>query len=308
MPAFQETLDLVVADVDRCFTTKRKDPGGQTEAVETSFDHALTSLKLFELTRDSKYLENWIGYIFGNAVFVEEGVRWNFSSCVTDKPPDADSTAMNLLYLTIAKKKGITLPDRYLASANLSQYKDLISESGGIETFFGLKRDVDPVVNTAVAFLYELNHISDETRKSIREYLRKQTKQLIKLSKFSKYYVTGVYFAERMAKLSIYDPAVLDRGATEVLERYLSEKKPRNTLEEALLSIGASHRGLYNRAVELNRDIERKRKQNGLWHFGTFYTQRTPRFNYGHERLTTLFALEALKLEEENFQVRKVEY
>ena len=179
MGNLSDALDLVVEDADRCFTTKRKTPRSRVEVVETSFDHALTVLKLYELTGDSQYLQRWMNYVFENAFFDECGVRWNFSPLVTDKPADADSTAMNLLYLTVAKNQGVDFDPRYSASSNLAQFKDLVSELGGVETFFGLKRDVDPIVNTTLAFLYHLNPASDEQRKSITNYLRKQTMQLL---------------------------------------------------------------------------------------------------------------------------------
>ncbi len=74
MAAFQETLDLVVKDVDKFFATKRRKPTGETEIIETSFDHAFTSLKLFELTGDSCYLQNWMGYVLENAVHTDNGI------------------------------------------------------------------------------------------------------------------------------------------------------------------------------------------------------------------------------------------
>jgi len=303
---YKETLDLLVEDVDRCFSTKRKTPTGKTEIVETSFDHALFVLKLFELTGEVTYLQNWIDYVFVNSVFDEGGVRWNFSPKVTDIPPDADSTAMNLLYFTIAEQEGAVLPQDYSAVNNLAQFRGLANESGGIETFFGRAGDVDPIVNTTVAFLYILNQFSDETTENMRMYLRKQTKQLTIHSKPSKYYEGGAYFAERIAKLSHYDPEILDDKAEEALKRFLRGSRPKNSLETALLSIGASYQGLHDRAIKLNGELVQTRKSNGLWPFGTFYTQRTPFFRYGNEKLTTLFAFEALKAEEEDFQIKKV--
>ncbi len=307
MVALQKTLDLVVKEVEGCFLTKRRCPDGKTSIVETAFDHALTSLKLFELTGDRKYLQKGISHALENSIRDKSGMKWNFSPLVMDIPPDADSTTMNLLLITMASKHNLPFPDYYAANANLQQFRTLADSSGGIKTFFGIRANnpADPVVNTLVAFLFVLNARSDAVYKKLKEYLRKQVRQLPTNPNISHYYIKGAYFAERMTKLSFYDPEILGKKERKILDAYILESRPRNSLETALFSIGASYQGLPNRVSELNRKLRAKRMHNGLWHFGTIYVQKTPRFNYGNERLTTLFALEALKLEEEGVNRRE---
>jgi hypothetical protein len=306
MFSFRDTLDRVVDDVDGCFETKRKNLSGNVFPIETSFDHALIVLKLFELTGEKEYLRRWLAPVHDSALIQDQVLRWNFSSKVTDIPPDADSTAMNLLLLRVADSSGVPGAS-FDVVANASQFEDLQDVSGGVKTYFGSehKNDVDPVVNTLVAFFYELNYPSSETNSGIRAYLLTRLKNLSARPDVSEYYVGATYFLERMAKLTVYAPSFIDDESAQSLDLYLKCSVPRNSLDIALLSVGAAHRGLVDRAVELNRELKSRMNKNGTWSFATLYRQRTPRFNYGNERLTTLFALEALKVEQEDFQVRK---
>lgn len=293
--------DSLLNDFDRCFSTKRRNSKGISEPVETTFDHALTALKLYELTGESKYLEAGIGYFHETANETGRFIRWNFSTQVEDIPPDADTTTLSLLFFTMAERSGLDFPKNFSASRNLRQFEEFVDESGGIQTYLGNKanNNVDPVVNSGIAFLYLLTNNSNEVFNGIKKYLNRCLRSLAPNSQISQYYVGGVYFAARMAKLTAYDGELLDEEATQRLDYFLLNTVPRNTLEATLASIGSSHRGLYRRARELNDDIRRKRRGNGLWPYGTLYRQRTPRFSFGTERLTTLFALEALKLEVE---------
>jgi hypothetical protein len=281
---------------DNVLKTKRKNNEGYTEEVITTFDHALIALKLYELTENQTYLERYKEYFSKTKIKFGEFTRWNFSLLVTDIPPDADSTALSLLFFSIAQKNGINIPKEFNVKNNIKQFDNSV-----VKTFFNVreKNEFDPVVNTTLAFLYVISTKSKIVPQKLAEYLRKTTSELDTHSSVSLYYPKATYFAERMAKLSFYCPYLLDDKCNAKLDNYLINSSPKNTLDASLISIGASYRGLTARAKELNDLIRCRRKSNGKWTFGTLYRQRTPKYSYGCEIITSLFAIEALALENE---------
>ncbi len=293
-------LKLVLPEESDVLTTKRKDLKGKVEIVKTTFDHALTALKLYELTEDKTYLRKFKDFFNETSEPAGNFARWNFAPpYVRDIPPDADTTAVSLLFFAMAERNGLEVPQKFLARNNLGQFRIKGKSSKGIETFFGKRRkeDYDPIVNSAIAFLYIIAPTPEAIPGNIVGYLNKEVQNLLKKCKISRYYSNGSYFAERIAKLAFYDPSLLNKESEDSLDKFLLIASPRNGLDASLLSIGSSYRGLRSRARNLNREIERKRKNNGTWPFGTLYRQGTPRYSYGCERLTTLFSIEALELE-----------
>ncbi len=195
------------------------------------------------------------------------------------------------------------MPRNFRAGKNLKQFRTKNEWGGGVETFFEKRRKyyIDLIVNTTIAFLYMMAPTEETTKYyglyHIMDYINRETSKLLKNMKISRYYPNGTYFAERIAKLAFYDPTLLNKESEESLDKFLLIAVPKNALDASLLSIGSSCRGLKSRVKALNREIEKKRKSNGTWPFGTSYSQGTPRYNYGCERLTTLFSIEALELE-----------
>ena len=294
------TLDLVLPREESAITTKRRTPNGKIEIVTTTFDHALTALKLYEITEDKTYLKDFKEFFEQTYESVGEFTRWNFApSYVRDIPPDADTTALSLLFFSMAEKNGIVVPRKFLAWKNLGQFRAKDKLTGGAETFFGKRReeDIDPIVNSTIAFLYIMTPTEEAIPQNIVDYFNTEIPKLLKNIEISRYYPNGKYFAERITKLAFYNPNLLNKKSEGSLDKFLLIASPKNALDASLLSIGSSYRGLKSRVKTLNREIEKKRKNNGTWPFGTLYKQGTPRYNYGCERLTTLFAIEALELE-----------
>lgn len=297
MVEYLETLERLLP-LDRTISTKRRMTDGKVEAVETTFDHALMALKAYEITRNPRYLEV-SDLIFTANQAGTSSPQWNFSKQVRDIPPDADSTAFAMLFFWMRSKlhgeaMPTWLPDLHKSFSRGLEYND------GVLTFLGYRHEhedsPDPVVNTAIAFLCILgNHKGPETQ-DILGYLNSQSGAYLSGKMDSRYYPRGIYLALRLAKLEFYFPGALDKPG--IINEFLDGFQPRNSLELAMRSVTESYLGRADHAVQANKELNKKRKKNGTWPFGTLYTQRTPRCVYGHERLTTLFAIEALELEQ----------
>ncbi|MFC1648084.1 hypothetical protein ACFL1B_01360 [Nanoarchaeota archaeon] len=295
-----QSIDWVIQNLEEPHETIRKTPGGHGELVVTTFDHALVHLKLYELTRDPRFLGKAMHFLEETAQFEGTQARWRFSQKVTDIPSDADSTSLALTVFAMAEIERLPFSKEYRALGNLEQFRDLQEDSGGICTYFSGKsnNDTDPVVNAHLAFLGLITRQEGDFWSGIKRYLNDQVKDLKEGSKTSEYFPGSICFAKSMAKLSAYNPDFIGRATTEPLDTFLLTARPANTLEVALLSIGCSYRGLTERADGLNKELEEQREPNGAWGFAMFYQQRTPRFDYGSEINTTLFAIEALSLQD----------
>ncbi len=279
---WQETITKRVPSA-KCLSTSRRDMRGHATSIHTVFDHALLALKCYELTRDSRFLQEGVGSLKDSVQYHKGSARWMFAKEVDDIPPDIDSTAASLLCFKLEDEE-IGTED------NTKQFEDQMQPCGGLHTFFGHKsnNDIDPIVNSLVAFLYIAK--GRPIPKKLVEYLEKQL-ALIQKQNLSLFYKGNIYFALRMAKLQAYTNAF---SKTKELDQYIVSYKPKNTLERAFLAIAASYRGLDDVAkANVNKLIKSR------YSFCTLYRQRTPRFNYGNSLLTTLFALEAIQLHEE---------
>ena len=208
------------------------------------------------------------------------------------------------MFFAVAEKHKLKIKKYFSAEKNLKQFEELETYQSGLRTFFNDKivneaDPVDPIVNTAVAFLYIItNHKEEGLFSRIKQFLNNFliTDGLIKEK--SRYYLGNTYLAERIAKLEFYEKGFLKENAKDKLRSFILDTTPVNILEASFLSIGASHIQLKERVKELNKMIRNNRLYDGTWEKQTLYTQRTPPFNYGSKELTTLFAIEALKLEE----------
>ena len=265
----QRELSIIKQSHKRPFLIERESLDGKTEKVYTTFDHALICLKLYELTKNQEYLKK--GISFFKRTFIERNnqTRWNFSPAVTDIPPDADTTALSLMFFAVAEKHKLKIKKYFSAEKNLKQFEELETYQSGLRTFFNDKivneaDPVDPIVNTAVAFLYIItNHKEEGLFSRIKQFLNNFliTDGLIKEK--SRYYLGNTYLAERIAKLEFYEKGFLKENAKDKLRSFILDTTPVNILEASILSIGASHIQLKERVKELNKMIRNNRLYDG---------------------------------------------
>lgn len=301
-------LNLIVEKLYNNLSIKKSKPHDKRKPFETVFDRIKLILKLFELTQDSTYLEEWMEYVFDVHEQNGENRQWPFSKSMPKIPNEVDTTGYALLFLGMAEKYGLNIPTEFSIKTNLKQFETQVDESGGIKTWFSLRQDndVDPIVNTTIMWAYQISHTSNETSMSIRNYLNKCLSNINLNSQFSKYYPSVIYFIERMVKLSSYDPNFLSTESKNKIGSIITKIKPKNTLDAARFSKINYQIGFNEQEKRINRIIQTRIMKNGLWPWATFYKQNTPYFLFGSEINTSITVLEALKMERDG--IKKVKY
>ncbi len=258
------------------------------EHIETVGSHCLAILKLFELTQDKEFIVMGIKFLERTAKRNGKAHFWGFSGAVADIPPDADDTAIALLVFLLAKKLKICYPKKFLNKDCFEQFDSLISESGGIFTFFGKPRgnDVDPIANTIAAFLLEFSDNRTASGICIRKYLNGYFEKRKKFH--SEYYRHEGYFLLRCAKLSAVFPYYFSSRAKKELEKRTLYYMPKSKMDK-----------IFTESAKILLDKKHTavmRRNNKLIFPESLYVQRTPFYEYGSNLENQLFETELKEL------------
>ncbi len=294
-PAAQAIRDLSCCYRNgRFLMTRRR--GGSRETVFTTFDHAHMAARLFDITGCKKTLDQSISTVVKLVQQWDDGYVWSFSDAVADIPPDVDSTAACLLLLQRGIENGLSIDEDLHPAQQLAQFEGLLAKPHGIYTFFGDRRpnDVDPLVNIAVAELVIRTGIPFAGLSSIADFLNSCLGSYEWGTPISEYYVGCGFLAERLTTLAHMRPDMFDSRVLSKLDDYLLCEDPADDLSIALIGIACERRGFLDRQrMLINRLRNRRGMDGGWWGFAPLYVQRTPRYEYGCELLTTLLAIQA---------------
>lgn len=259
------------------------------EHIETVGNHCLAILKLFELTQDKEFIEMGINFLEKAAKRNGKAYFWGFSSAVSDIPPDADDTAIAMLVFLLAKKLEISYPKKFLDKDCFEQFDSLISESGGVFTYFGKPRrnDVDPIANTIAAFLLEFSNKQTKARYSIRKYLNDYFER--KGAFHSEYYKHEEYFLLRCAKLAACFPDYFSSKAKKELERQIMSFRKKGRIKNIFIESAKI-------ILKTNKNHSNIPQAAGLVFPESLYIQRTPFYEYGSRLENRLFEAELKEL------------
>ncbi len=259
------------------------------EHIETVGSHCLAILKLFELTQDKEFIGMGIKFLERTAKRNGKAYFWGFSGAVSDIPPDADDTAIALLVFLLAKKLKIIYPKKFLNRNCFKQFDSLISEGGGIFTFFKKTRrnDVDPIVNTIAAFLLEFSNKQTKARTSIRKYLNDYFER--KRAFHSEYYKHEEYFLLRCAKLDACFSNYLLSKAKKELERQIVSFRKKGRIKNIFIESAKI-------IFKTNKNHSNIPQAAGLIFPESLYVQRTPFYEYGSLLENQLFEAELKEL------------
>lgn len=259
------------------------------EHIETVGSHCLAILKLFELTGDKQFIKKGMEFLENSAKRNGKAYFWGFSGAVSDIPPDADDTAIAMLVFLLAKKLKIGYPKKFLNKDCFEQFNSLISESGGIFTFFRKSRgnDVDPIVNTIAAFLLEFSNKQTKARPSIRKYLNDYFER--KAVFHSEYYKHEEYFLLRCAKLAACFSNYFSPKAKKELERQIMSFVERGRIKNIFIESAKI-------ILKINKNHSNISQTTGLVFPESLYIQRTPFYEYGSQLENQLFEAELKEL------------
>lgn len=210
--------------------------------------------------------------------------------------PDVDSTALALLIFLLAEKEGINVQEGVTLREQMQVFDELIHPNG-IKTWFEnfCDEEPDPVVTSAVALLELQLQVKDKLYYHLQEVWNKVITNIEKLPQATIYYLSGkAYLLARTAQMLRYDATFLQRNTKDSLDQCIETMTPVNPLEAAWIGSAAAKRQLKNKMQETKEYLERSRQGVGLWPWTPFYNQKTY-WVYGHEVITTLYAIEALK-------------
>jgi hypothetical protein len=300
----QETIDTIVKDLTFPVRIERRNKQGRKEFISTVFDNAFISLQLYKITRNPIYLERVIPYLYERAEEAGSSKRWSFPAPrnlpdLPPFPPDADTTALALLIFAYAEKEGIDIPDKYSPQNNLTQFQELISGEGYLNSWFARQQplaDPDPVVHTTVALLYVTLGTGDHAAQVTQRYLNNYAQNIAQHPKGTPYFPSGrIFTAGRLAEITMQQSDYLSGEAQASLDVFIESEMPTSCLEAAWLSIAASHRNKPTVTARSNQYLQQQRQVNGLWSWEPFYNQKE-HWLYGHEVITTLVAFKALQL------------
>ncbi|MBU3957456.1 MAG: hypothetical protein KKB25_00090 [Nanoarchaeota archaeon] len=259
------------------------------EHTETVGNHCLAILKMFELTQDKEFIK--LGMIFLEKTAKKNGKAyfWGFGGAVADIPPDADDTAIALLVFLLAKKLKIEYPKKFLNKKSFEQFDSLISERGGVFTYFGKPRrnDVDAIANTIVAFLLEFSNKRTKARPSIRKYLNDYFER--KMVFHSEYYKHEEYFLLRCAKLAACFPDYFSSEARKELERQIMSFKEKGRIKNIFIESAKT-------ILKISKNHSYIPQTLGLVFPELLYIQRTPFYEYGSQLENRLFEAELKEL------------
>lgn len=281
-------------DTGRFLMERRR--GGSSEALFTTFDHAHIAARLYDITGCSEMLDRSISTIVELAQSREGGCVWSFSDAVPDIPPDADSTANCLLLLQRGVELGLEI-DEHLHPANcVAQFEQVLTQPHGIHTFFGDRaaNDVDPLVNIGVAELVIRTGVSFSGMSSIVDFLNARLADYQWGTRVSEYYLGASFLAERLTTLVELQPDILHSQVIARMDNYLCLVEPTDALALALIAVACRRRGFLEQHRTLVDRLSSERGTTGpWWGFAPIYIQRTPRYEYGSDLLTTLLAIQA---------------
>ena len=284
------------------FAVERRNKEGKIEKIVTPFDKAIIGFELYDLTKSPIYLEENVPYLVEKVQQREGSMRWSHSAPRSSPklppfPPDADTTAFALLVLQQAAKAGVSIPQEYLNSGNNDQFEELLHPEG-IRTWFGdfgLDEQPDVAVTSAVALYFAHAALEHRIYNHLRTTLNRRVQQFDDLPKQTQYYPCGKYYALlRIAEIARDDHEFLGVAAQKALHVQVEKASLENALEAAFVGRAAALCGIQRKADEAKDFLMEQRQGNGLWPFVPFYNQKTSWY-YGHEAITTIFAVSALR-------------
>lgn len=258
------------------------------EHIDTVGNHALAILKMFELTQDNDVIRKGMRFLEASSQNNGKAYCWGFSKNVLDVPPDADDTAISLLVFLLARKLKLRVSQKFLDRENFKQFDSLVAEGNGIYTYFGLKKnnDVDPIVNTIVAFLLEFSGIKTKARTAIRKYLNDYFEKRKRIQ--SEYYKDKEYFLLRSAKLNLVFPKYFSLKAKKELKKQILATKPKTRMQKIFINTAR---------IFIDSKAPFGIKAKDMIFPETLFFQRTPFYEYGSRLENQLFEAELRDLQ-----------